>query len=94
MLEPFYSISQSSLPLSLYTNQPSRGHFGGEIWRSMVNTGAIRHYLASPFREMKTVRTNRQPDVSSLRLIEFLSIYAPGWHGKDQTLVLVSIKTL
>ncbi len=77
MVEWFYSISQSSL-------SPQTGHLGREIWRSMVNTRAIRHYLTSPFREMKKVWINRQPDVSSLRLIEFLSTYAPGWHGKDQ----------
>lgn len=60
----------------------------------MVNRGAIRHYFASPFREMKKVRTNRQPDVSSLRLIEFKHICSRvAWEISD-TPVLVSIKTL
>lgn len=84
LLARWNDSTQLVSPLSLSTNQPSRGHLGGEIWCSMVNTGAIRHYLAGPFRKMKKVGTIRQPDVSSLRLIVFLSTYAPGWHGKDQ----------
>lgn len=67
------------------TLSPLRGHLAGEIWWSVVNTEAIRHYLASPFREMKKVQTNRGPDVSCVWLIEFLSTYAPGWHGNNQT---------
>lgn len=50
---------------------------GRELWCGVVNTRAIRHQCKRPFREMKGVQTNRGPDVTCLRLIEFLSTYTP-----------------
>lgn len=47
-----------------------------ELWRGVVNVNAIHHQRKRPFREMKELRTNRGPDVTCLRLIEFLSTYA------------------
>lgn len=47
-----------------------------ELWRGVVNAHAVHHRRKRPFREMKELRTNRGPDVTCLRLIEFLSTYA------------------
>lgn len=47
-----------------------------ELWRGVVNERAVHHPRERPFREMKALRTNRGPDVTCLRLIEFLSTYA------------------
>lgn len=61
--------------LSLWSSH-QRSISGRELWCGMVNARAVHHQRKRPFREMKELRTNRGPDVTCLRLIEFLSTYA------------------